>query len=719
MAISSDTIEAVFRVQDQASAKLQAIAGEFEQVEGSTEKAEKRSGSLESAWKGLSVSTTALVAGLSALAAGLAATTFSAAQHVRELNQISARTGLARDTIQGLELAFAGAGYEISEIDGIMGGLKGQLDAVRTGSAESVAIFQRLGVQVRGEGGAFRNLNTIFLDTIKGLNNIKDPTEKNILTMKLFSEAGGKLTAAIGESDSALQNYISRAQQIAPISEEAAARTAELGAGWAEAKLHLFSFGMSLLDLLGYFGNSQSFFRAFGAGLHGLAIILKGMGNIFYSIHAVTKAVFAAIWQELKDLLGDLQKLLSGDIAGAIKGALTRDLGSMGVAGLEVAKFWERQKKLTDQGIASIKAALDTTFSFSTSLPQPQSLGSGGGVPPQQAAAGAVQVEAAAVISTKNLAETVKNVDFHLAPLGPALGGFVDTVDASTDELGRIQDDLRNQKLQSASSAISGIGGGIASGDATQLISSIASMFGPKGEIVAAVVGVLSALGSSENLGKMLAESGQLIVDGVKAIPDLLAKDLPYFLQEFLPALVVAVGEAVPAIIGALPDLIEGLLFAVTEILGEGLPALLIGLADAILLIISPAFLADLLKAIAVGLGIAIIELFKGLFQFVTTKGVSTLAEIYKMMFWPIVKISQIFLDLGAVTDNLKLAIQAINPFDGISAREARNQYQRTGGAKNMVQINGFATNGVLRELFKKMNRNTGERGLRFRLRES
>lgn len=159
------------------------FSAEIDQLEAASDKAAAKLDEIgaSASGAGISVANGMGTAATAMLAAGAAALTFSqqVADLTNDLLDMSVRTGIAVDTLNGLALASRGSGQDLKDLEGVL----------RKVTAEGLNIE----------------------DVVAQLQAIEDPTERAAKAMELLGEEGGRLSQAIG--DTPLDAYVGFARE--------------------------------------------------------------------------------------------------------------------------------------------------------------------------------------------------------------------------------------------------------------------------------------------------------------------------------------------------------------------------------------------------------------------------------------------------------------------------------------------------------------------------
>lgn len=186
------------------------------------------------------------------LGAGIAilAMTKEIADQRNAIVDMSARTGVATDTLLGLQLAAEGAGRQFEDMNEVINPLVARLGQVRAGSESAEDAFTSLGVSVRDSKGEVISNDEALKRVIKTIQAVEDPGKKASTAIGLIGESGGKLIQVLG--DVPLEAFVDQAERFGVgVGPEAAASAATLQRSIAD--LSLVTQG-ALADFTDFFG---------------------------------------------------------------------------------------------------------------------------------------------------------------------------------------------------------------------------------------------------------------------------------------------------------------------------------------------------------------------------------------------------------------------------------------------------------------------------------
>ena len=170
---------------------------------------------------------------------------------VNNLNDLSAKSGVAAGTIQALSTAFGASGQEASKAEAFISKMpKVYADLATEGSRASKAADQ-LGISIRNQDGSMKSADALLVDMTKSLQAVEDDTERASAAFQLFGRSAGDFLQAFGKTAS-MESFLRLTEKFGVQVGEKASKAA------ADYQLQL-----SVLDTVAA-GLKQSFVEAAG-----------------------------------------------------------------------------------------------------------------------------------------------------------------------------------------------------------------------------------------------------------------------------------------------------------------------------------------------------------------------------------------------------------------------------------------------------------------------
>lgn len=163
--------------------------------------------------KGLGLAGTAAIGSIVGAAAGLYGIATTIAGWHDEIDDVAASTGLAAETVQGLQLHAEATGTEFGALAAVAKKIPKLMGDAANGSKAAARGFAGLGVEVRDSTGQLRSSDEVFRDVIAGMGSIEDPTERAAAAMQLFGRQGSAALEAFGTGSALFEQHVKIAEK--------------------------------------------------------------------------------------------------------------------------------------------------------------------------------------------------------------------------------------------------------------------------------------------------------------------------------------------------------------------------------------------------------------------------------------------------------------------------------------------------------------------------
>jgi hypothetical protein len=263
------------------------------------------------AWKDFGTKTAGVF-----LAAGTAAValTQNVADTRNAIVDMSARTDVQTDTLEGLKLATQGAGREFEDLNEVINPLVGQMAQLRAGNDAVEEKYKNLGISVRDANGAFASNDEVLKRIVKRMQEAEDGSDKTAIAVGALGEGGGKLNQILG--DIPLDTFIDQAAQFSIVGTEAAASSAQWERSMANLSLVMDSALASTSDFLNVQGLLDRFvvgFVAAGGSVGAVVDHVKFQMDLLSQVMAGDLVPGTEAWAEATEA----SKLTLDDVASA------------------------------------------------------------------------------------------------------------------------------------------------------------------------------------------------------------------------------------------------------------------------------------------------------------------------------------------------------------------------------------------------------------------
>lgn len=293
-------------------------------------------------------------------AVGLAYVAREAGNAAREIRNTAEAFGFASNELMAWQTVAESAGVQAEQFRAVMGAFSRQATTAASNPALKRA-FEEIGVALEDAQGNARSTNDVLRDTLVGLSQMENPTQRAALAMQLLGEQGARLIPAFEDGGAALDGMLQSVQGLfGEDIDDAAEKSQALEAQLSLLELSFTSLkttiALEILPILTSFVRGVSnFFRpiveaargtnvlkiAFGAlGIAALGLGIK-MLLPFLPVIA-TFALIAAGIAAIILIVDDLVAMFTG--GKSVIGEFIDEIGGVGTA----ASFVEKCKKAWD-----------------------------------------------------------------------------------------------------------------------------------------------------------------------------------------------------------------------------------------------------------------------------------------------------------------------------------------------------------------------------------
>lgn len=307
------------------------------------------------------------------------------------LNDMARKTGVAVETLGGLQYAFSMAGVSSETLEKSLVKLSANMAEAAGGNKELNAAFQAIGVSVRDASGHLKSADAMLLDLADRFAELEDSPEKTALALKAMGKAGADLISGLDDGSEKIREAIAEYQRYGGVTTEVAQAADAFNDTVARIQL---MFGAlfrtiasailpTLQTLANQFADTKNTAEGFSVVAQGVAVFVKVMATaaigaveafkaLGNSLGAVAAAFTLAIQGDFK---GALQALKLGftDVSASIRAAVgkARDVWSSDTA-IIAAKAEENLGKRPKAAIAAM--AKDSSKEMQKLLDQYNSL---------------------------------------------------------------------------------------------------------------------------------------------------------------------------------------------------------------------------------------------------------------------------------------------------------------------------------------------------------
>jgi hypothetical protein len=225
----------ILRAEDKASPDIKKVNDSVSGLKGSLESISSFGTKLTGVGNALTVGLTGPIV---AAGSALAAMTMQVAGSADQIDKMSERTGISRQSLQELRYAAEQTGVDFNGLDGVFAGFAARLNTELIGGTSAAAEgFAALGVATEDAEGKMRSSGDIIEDTMAAIADIEDPAERSAAALTVFGAEGAKLLPLLNQGSEGIENLRQRANELGLVLEdETIAILVTLGDKVADAK---------------------------------------------------------------------------------------------------------------------------------------------------------------------------------------------------------------------------------------------------------------------------------------------------------------------------------------------------------------------------------------------------------------------------------------------------------------------------------------------------
>jgi len=259
------------------------------------------------ALKGLRTEAKAAAKGVGVVTAGFAAAGAAAVAYanditnaIDQLTTLASSTGLALETVAGIELAAKASGKELKDL--VPNDLAKRVREAQLGTGEALKGFEALGMTLDGKlSPAFKTSDGVMRGAIDRIMAIEDPTKRSALAIQALGENGAQLISAFGDSGD-LDAFVAMAGKYGTdVGPEARRITAEWQQSTTLMSMALQKLKSDMLPIVDLMADTVRGFAAMAIGAK--AFVTEG-GLLFHNWPSAFGAARDEVMEFAKDLKG-------------------------------------------------------------------------------------------------------------------------------------------------------------------------------------------------------------------------------------------------------------------------------------------------------------------------------------------------------------------------------------------------------------------------------
>lgn len=190
------------------------VSAPMKKIQQNTEKMQNKFMQLQNGVKKVTGVLAAVGTAVIAVGGAMISASKRVADYGDRIDKMSQKIGMSRKAFQEWDYIMSQNGGSVESLQMGFKTLTTQIEGVQKGSKDSINAFKALGVQVKDNNGEFRSQDDIFNDTIRKLQQIKNPTQKAMLANRLFGRSAAELRPLLNQEASAIDNLREKANKM-------------------------------------------------------------------------------------------------------------------------------------------------------------------------------------------------------------------------------------------------------------------------------------------------------------------------------------------------------------------------------------------------------------------------------------------------------------------------------------------------------------------------
>ena len=240
-----ETLKKIPNITDKEAKKMaRKFATQFDKAERAAKKSSRNmansyQGSFGKMGKAASNFKNVLAAGVFAAAArGIFHLADSASVYVDKIGVMSRQTGLASETLIGMEFASQAAGLSLDNLSNGLNTFTNKAGQAHNVGGAATRVFDRLGVSVTGADGSLRDMDEVFRETLRSLSEMDSTSEQATTAIELFGARGARIAAVFGDGTESLDEWSKKAKEAGIVMDSETLKASEdMDRAMAELKL--------------------------------------------------------------------------------------------------------------------------------------------------------------------------------------------------------------------------------------------------------------------------------------------------------------------------------------------------------------------------------------------------------------------------------------------------------------------------------------------------
>jgi hypothetical protein len=240
-----------------------------------------------------------------------------AADNLRDMSQ---KTGVAVETLNGLGFAAGQAGGDLASIGAAAGKVNKAIVEAAGGNKDTGEAFSKLGISVRDSAGDLKKADVIIAEVADKFKGYADGPEKSAIALRIFGKAGADMIPLLNDGGEALRENIEYAKQYSGITTELTDAADNFNDTMGKLAVQQKGFGNAMAtallpilqsvanEILGASEQSDKFALA--------TDIVRTVLETFVIVGSEVAFTFKAVGSEIGGIIAQVDRLAHGDIKG-------------------------------------------------------------------------------------------------------------------------------------------------------------------------------------------------------------------------------------------------------------------------------------------------------------------------------------------------------------------------------------------------------------------
>ncbi|MFS2023872.1 hypothetical protein [Massilia sp. CT11-137] len=237
-----------------------------------------------------------------------------------ELRDMSQKTGVAVQTLNGLGFAAGQAGGNLESVSAAAGKVNKSVAEAAGGNKDMIEAYSKLGISVRDAQGNLKTADVVIAEVADKFKDYADGPEKTAIALRVFGKAGADMIPLLNDGGDALRENIAYAKQYSGVTDELASASDNFNDTMGKLTVQQKGFANSIAsavlpllqtvadEMLGAAESSNKFSLA-GA-------VVRTVLETFVVVGSEVAFTFKAVGTEIGGIAAQLAALAHGDIKG-------------------------------------------------------------------------------------------------------------------------------------------------------------------------------------------------------------------------------------------------------------------------------------------------------------------------------------------------------------------------------------------------------------------